>query len=162
MIDLQVYGSAFACRTVAEGLGRLTTVAGGTVDTLTGARDTVQSSWTGMTADAAGARLSALRSEMATLEEQTQAVGAGLRGFADELDVVSNRMADIAGDGWKLWFGLVFAVGAVISLWAMLFLPIPAWVEPRWFRETKPRRQRTKARTELTDPDTPGARSEKP
>jgi len=47
MIDLQVYGSAFACRTVAEGLGRLTTVAGGTVDTLTGARDTVQSFWTG-------------------------------------------------------------------------------------------------------------------
>lgn len=98
MIDLQVYGSAFACRTVADGLGRLTTVAGGTFDALTGALNTVQSSWTGITADAAGARLSALRSEMATLEEQTQAVEAGLRGFADELDVVSNRMADIAGD----------------------------------------------------------------
>ena len=78
------------------------------------------------------------------------------------LSTYDREMAEINGDGWKLWFGLVFAVGAVISLWAMLFLPIPALVKPRWFRETTPRRQRTKARTELTDPDTPGARSEKP
>ena len=78
------------------------------------------------------------------------------------LSSYDREMAQISGDGWKLWLGLVFAVGAVISLWAMLFLPIPAWVEPLWFRENKPRPQRTKARAELTDPDTPGARSEKP
>lgn len=99
MIELVVFGDPAACRGCADTLTRVSTVAGDTVDAVTGALGAVESSWRGTAADAAGVRLAAARSHAATIESGAAAVAAGLVTFADELAVVLARMVDIASDG---------------------------------------------------------------
>lgn len=43
-------------------------------------------------------------------------------------------MAALGGEAWKLWFVVPALVGALLAFWGMLWLPIPRWITPRWFR----------------------------
>ena len=54
----------------------------------------------------------------------------------------------VKGEDWKLWFAVLFLVGAIMAMWAWLFLPIPRWWMPPWLREEKSRIAAVRAKRE--------------
>ena len=44
-------------------------------------------------------------------------------------------LAPLGGEQWKLWFVVPALVGLVLAFWGMLFIPMPRWFLPRWYRE---------------------------
>lgn len=95
VLDVHVDGSAASCRGEADHLATLAHRSGAAVDALTPAIGDLRSSWTGEAATAADSRLTAVRDGLAALESSAGQARDALRTFADQLDVVVDRMASV-------------------------------------------------------------------
>jgi hypothetical protein len=95
VLDLHVDGSAPSCRGDADHFATLADRSGAAVDALTPAIGDLRSSWSGEAATAADSRLLAVRDGLAALESSAGQARDTLRTFADQLDVVVDRMASV-------------------------------------------------------------------
>jgi uncharacterized protein YukE len=95
MIELTVHGDPAACRTAAQRAAAVAASVGTAVSDVRAARGTSSAAWQGRAGDAFRATLATRSGDLDDLEARIRPAVRALESFADELQVVKDRLAQV-------------------------------------------------------------------